>query len=115
MAKTIGGKVRGSTTGRPIMVLLDILGQKWTLRLFWELRDARATFRALRLKCDDVSPTLLNKRLKQLRELGFVDLENEGFGLTAEGRTLAQHLLGLNDWAEAWAKSRDRATHAARP
>jgi DNA-binding HxlR family transcriptional regulator len=103
--KTPGQSVRGSNTGRPIMVLLDVLGQRWTLRLLWELGDTRANFRVLRLKCDDVSPTLLNKRLKQLRELGLVDLDNWGYGLTLKGKELTQKLVGLDVWANEWAKS----------
>ena len=43
----IGAKVRGSTTGRPIMVALDLLGRRGTLRILWGLRDAPLTFRAL--------------------------------------------------------------------
>ena len=80
--KSPGQKVRGSQSGRPIMVLLDVLGQRWTLRVLWELGDTRANFRVLRLKCDDVSPTVLNKRLKQLRELNLVNLDKWGYGLT---------------------------------
>jgi DNA-binding HxlR family transcriptional regulator len=104
VTKALGQKVRGSQTGRPIMVLLDVLGQRWTLRVLWELGDTRATFRMLRLKCDDVSPTLLNKRLKQLRELGLVDLDDAGYGLTGQGRELAGQLVGLDVWAMGWAK-----------
>ena len=33
--KSPGQKVRGSQSGRPIMVLLDVLGQRWTLRVLW--------------------------------------------------------------------------------
>ncbi len=33
-------------TQRPIMALLDLLGQKWVLRIIWELREAPLTFRA---------------------------------------------------------------------
>ena len=55
--------VRGSKTGRPIMRLLDVLGKRWTLQVLWELRDERLTFRELRERCDDVSPTSLNHRL----------------------------------------------------
>jgi DNA-binding HxlR family transcriptional regulator len=105
LAKGPGQKVRGSQSGRPIMVLLDVLGQRWTLRILWELGDIRANFRVLRLKCDDLSPTLLNKRLKHLRELGLVDLDNWGYGLTAHGKELAGQLVGLDVWATAWAKS----------
>jgi DNA-binding HxlR family transcriptional regulator len=103
-AKNPGQKVRGSQTGRPIMVLLDVLGQRWTLRVLWELGQTRANFRVLRLKCDDVSPTLLNKRLKQLREMGLVDLDEWGFCLTAQGKALAKKLAMLDVWATGWAK-----------
>lgn len=99
-----GKKVRGSRTGRPIMVLLDLLGQRWTLRVLWELRDGPIKFRALRERCDDVSPTLLNARLKQLREAGIVELGDQGFCLSARGMDLAGHLNGLNQWANVWAK-----------
>ncbi|QKG70418.1 winged helix-turn-helix transcriptional regulator [Erythrobacter mangrovi] len=99
-----GKRVRGSRTGRPIMVLLDLLGQRWTLRVLWELRDGPVSFRALRAKCDDVSPTLLNARLKQLREGGIVELGDEGFRLSSQGAALAGHLNGLNRWAKGWAQ-----------
>jgi DNA-binding HxlR family transcriptional regulator len=51
-----------------------------------------------------VSPTLLNKRLKQLRDMDLVDLDEWGFGLTAQGKALTQHLIGLDVWATGWAK-----------
>jgi DNA-binding HxlR family transcriptional regulator len=108
IVKSPGDKVRGSTTGRPIMVLLDILGQRWTLRILWELGEARVNFRVLRLKCDDVSPTILNKRLKQLRALDLVDLDAGGYGLTAHGKALAGQLVGLDVWASEWAKEISR-------
>ena len=40
-------RVRGSTTGRPIMALLDLLGRRWVLRLVWELRQELRRFREL--------------------------------------------------------------------
>jgi len=40
------------------MALLDLLGQRWTLRILWELRDAPLTFRALQNACDSVSPKI---------------------------------------------------------
>jgi DNA-binding HxlR family transcriptional regulator len=104
--KAIMRKTKGSQTGRPIMVLLDVLGQRWTLRIMWELGSGRANFRVLRLKCDDVSPTVLNKRLKELRDLGLVDLNNWGYGLTEDGLALATQLLGLDAWANGWQERR---------
>lgn len=99
--------VRGSTTGRPIMVLLDLLGQRWTLRVLWELRHGRCTFRDLRSRCGEVSPTVLNQRLKALRRCQVVDHDGAGYGLTASGEELGAQLLELNAWAEKWARTFD--------
>ena len=64
-------RVRGSTTGRPIMVLLDLLGRRMTLRILWELRDKNLTFRALQ-EAAETNPSVLNVRLKELREAHLV-------------------------------------------
>ena len=95
--------VRGSKTGRPIMALLDLLGQRWTLRIIWELRGRRRTFRDLQAQCDAVSPTVLNTRLKTLRDAGIADLESDGYGLTVSGRELGVQLAKLDGWAKKWA------------
>lgn len=99
--------VRGSRTGRPIMALLDLLGRRWTLRVLWELRDGPLTSRALRAACDEVSPTVLQARLADLREAGLVDHEaGRGYGVTPLGRELLAAFLPLYGFAERWA---DRA------
>ncbi len=103
MAKLPGTRVRGSNTGRPVMALLDVLGQRWTLRLLWELGHGSATFRVLRTRCEDVSPTLLNKRLKDLRELALIELGDNGFALTDLGLALVSKLASLDSWANDWA------------
>ncbi|MEM1230319.1 MAG: helix-turn-helix domain-containing protein [Pseudomonadota bacterium] len=102
---------RGSTTGRPIMVLLDVLGRRWTLRVLWELREAPLTFRELQARCDQVSPTSLNKRLKELRELQLVRHDERGYALTRWGESLGTQLLDLDRWAGRWAR---RVPHSAR-
>jgi DNA-binding HxlR family transcriptional regulator len=97
--------VRGSRTGRPIMALLDLLGRRWTLRIVWELRDQALTSRALRAACDEASPTILQTRLSELREAGFVELrETGGYGLTPLGRELLHTFLPLHRFAERWSK-----------
>jgi DNA-binding HxlR family transcriptional regulator len=96
---------RGTVTAarrRPIMQAFDLLGKRWTLRVLWELREERLTFRALQERCDDVSPTVLNRRLKELRAGGILDHDDSGYGLTASGEELGRHLLALNDWAKRW-------------
>jgi DNA-binding HxlR family transcriptional regulator len=106
-SKLPGSKARGTTTGRPIMVLLDVLGQRWTLRVLWELRSGRLTFRELRSRCEDVSPSVLNARLKTLRACRLVDHAADGYGLSARGAQLGAQLTGLDRWARAWARELD--------
>ena len=110
-----GGRVRGSTSGRPIMAALDLLGRRWSLRVLWELREGALTFRALRSACDDVSPTVLNDRLRELREAGVVDLQaGGGYVLTADGAALGALLLPLHRWAEAWGRRQQARRARAR-
>jgi DNA-binding HxlR family transcriptional regulator len=94
--------VRGSRTGRPIMVLLDLLGRRWSLRILWELRESSLTSRALREACDDASPTVLQARLAELRQAGFVELAADGYCLTDMGRELHGTFLPLHRFAERW-------------
>jgi len=103
--KEVGKAARGSSTGRPIMVLFDVLGQRWSLRILWELRDERMTFRELQERCDNVSPTSLNLRLKQLRHVNLVDHNEEGFGYTKWGRELGDQLMSLSKWSEKWGRN----------
>ena len=87
------------------MALLDLLGRRWTLRMLWEMRGGALSFRALRERCEDMSPSVLNLRLQELREAGIVDLQSgEGFMLTSEGERLLVSLAPLHDWAERWAR-----------
>lgn len=96
--------VRGSRSGRPIMILLDALGRRWTLRILWELRRASLSFRELRSACDDISPSVLNQRLAELRELRLVDHDDQGYRLTSDGMQLGDLLLPLDAWARRWAR-----------
>jgi DNA-binding HxlR family transcriptional regulator len=104
-----GAPVRGSVTGRPVMALLDLLGRRWALRILWELHEGRLTFRSLQERCGAPSPTVMNDRLRELRESGLVDLsEGEGYGLTELGQELSTHVMPLMKWAERWAKRKTK-------
>lgn len=101
-----GRPVRGSATGRPVMALLDLLGRRGTLRLLWELRDGRPQpFRLLQASAGEMSPSVLNARLKELREARIVELGGGGYALTPGGAELLKRLQPLNRWAERWAAS----------
>ena len=97
--------VRGSRSGRPIMALLDLLGRRWTLRILWELREGALTSRALRTACGEASPTVMQQRLSELREAGFIVLREEGgYALTELGQDLLQTFLPLHQFADRWSK-----------
>ena len=97
-------RVRGSETGRPIMVLLDLLGRRMALRILWELREERRlTFRVLQ-EAAETNPSVLNARLKELREVRLIVHEADGYRLTRQGRELLETFLPLHVWAEKWAR-----------
>lgn len=98
-----GRPVRGSTTGRPIMALLDLLGRRWALRVIWELReDPVPTFRVLQARCDGASSSVLAERLRELGEADLVAHDGSGYALTAQGRSLLERLVPLDEWAMGW-------------
>jgi DNA-binding HxlR family transcriptional regulator len=102
MAKT---RVRGSRTSRPIMVLLDLLGRRWALRVLWELRGEQLSFRELQDACGKISPTVLNDRLRELRDARLVELDPDlGYGLSALGADLVERFLPVVRWADRWAR-----------
>jgi DNA-binding HxlR family transcriptional regulator len=103
-------RVRGSRTGRPIMVLLDLLGRRWTLRIVWELREEPRRFRELQASIG-ASPTIINTRLAELREAKLVELdESVGYRLTELGQELLRLFLPLHQWSEKWANASRRAS-----
>ncbi len=99
-----GLPVRGSHSGRPVMALLDLLGRRWTLRVIWELRSEPLLFRALQERCEGMSSSVLNERLRELRAADVVELGDGGYRLSAEGRRLLEVFPPLYAWAERWAE-----------
>jgi DNA-binding HxlR family transcriptional regulator len=88
------------------MALLDLLGRRWALRILWELREEpAATFRDLQVRCGDVSSSVLNQRLRELREGGIIAIgDPNGYQLTDQGRDLLRALAPIDDWATHWAR-----------
>ena len=99
-----GQPVRGSKTGKPIMALFDLLGRSWALGVLWQLSDGAVTFRQLQCKCEGVSPTVLNKRIKELTASGLIMRSDAGYQLTAEGTELFTLLQPFGQWSENWAR-----------
>jgi DNA-binding HxlR family transcriptional regulator len=100
-----GTPVRGSQTGRPIMAAFDLLSRRWMLRVLWELRGGPIGFRALQRQCGDLSPTVLNTRLGELRAAGLIEQDpTRTHHLTPLGEDLLTALAPLSSWSQRWAQ-----------
>jgi DNA-binding HxlR family transcriptional regulator len=85
------------------MALFDLLGRRWTLRVLWELREGGLTFRELQARCEGMSSSVLNQRLRELRDAGIVTQQDgTGYNLTHEGNALLDALSPLHTWAGRW-------------
>ncbi|GAK50088.1 transcriptional regulator [Candidatus Moduliflexus flocculans] len=101
---TPGQPVRGSKTGVPIMALFDLLGRTWALGVLWQLQDGPYTFRELQEKCESISPSILNSRIKDLRKAAIVERTLDGYQLTARGHQLVTIIRPFGEWSREWAK-----------
>jgi len=99
-----GKKVRGSSSGSPINALFDLLGKRWALGILWYLGDNPSSFRELQDRCGGVSPSVLNSRLKDLRNAEIVARSLDGYVLTERGKELRSFIVPLADWSATWSK-----------
>ena len=99
-----GKKVRGSLSGTPINALFDLLGRRWALGILWNLEKGPCTFRSLQEHCGDISPSILNSRIKDLREADLVEKTLDGYMLTRRGKELRDIILPLGKWSAVWSK-----------
>lgn len=100
-----GSPVRGSKTGVPVMALFDLLGRNWAMGIVWHLQSGPGTFRDLQSYCENISPTILNKRLKELTRGKLVVRGVNGYMLTKKGEELYNLISPLGKWSKAWAKT----------
>lgn len=99
-----GTKVRGSDSGTPMNALFDLLGRRWALGVLWNLGSGPATFRDLQERCGSVSPSILNSRIKDLREAGIIERTDAGYALTKRGRELREIVVPIGKWAIGWSE-----------
>lgn len=95
---------RNTPTRPATAALLALLARRWALRCLWELRGGALNFRQLQGACGGVSPSVLQKRLHELREAALIErIPRLGYRLTAAGEQLFLVLLQLDRWAEKYA------------
>jgi DNA-binding HxlR family transcriptional regulator len=82
---------------------LELLNRRWVARIIWELRKSTLTFRELQVACGDLSTSVLNQRLADLREARLVEHRpGAGYGLTPLGAELMIAARPLLRWAPKW-------------
>jgi len=106
MSQPIPGKpVRGSKSGQPIMALFDLLGRSWAMGIIWHLNNGPSTFRKIQEYCETISPTTLNKRIKELRSAHLILRTSDGYALTKQGEEIFKLIKPIGKWAQKWAKN----------
>jgi len=92
------------------MVLFDLAGRRWTLRVLWELfeADEPLTFRELKSRCADMSSSVLTRRVAELREARLVAQHHDGYGLSELGEGLVTSMQPLLAWSRTWATELQR-------
>lgn len=88
------------------MALFDLLGRRWAMGIVWNLYRGPSTFRCLQSACESkggrISPSILNKRLKDLQKAKLVVRTLDGYELTPLGRQLFVLLKPLDPWSRRW-------------
>lgn len=100
-----GSAARGSSTGRPVMAALDLLGKRWTLRILWELRDGPLGARSILGRCPGLSSSVLYERLRELTAAELLERAGDAYALTEIGASLQAALQPLDAWAKRWAET----------
>lgn len=87
----------------PLAALLDLLGRRFALGVYWSLRGTSLSFRALAARLE-APEAQLTQRLRELREAGLIEVDEAGeYRLTAHGRRLQGVLEPVAAWAGEWA------------
>jgi DNA-binding HxlR family transcriptional regulator len=107
-------KLTSDTTQRNVKdgfnAAIDLFNKRWTMRILWELRSGGVTFRDLQAACSEVSSSVLNLRLSELREAKLVQhAAGDGYTLTGWGDELLIAMRPLAQWAGRWQKAIERS------
>lgn len=94
----------GDPAHAPILSAIDLLGQRWVLRVIWELEPGPLGFLELRRRMGNCSSSMLSDRLHQLQSAGLIEKHGPrgAYELTLSGTRLSESLQPLWDWSQTW-------------
>lgn len=86
--------------------LLGLLESRYAIRVLWALKDGHSqTFRLLQDSVGGVTPNTLNTRIKELRDAGLMNHNDQGYIVTNAGADLLRRLGELPSFATKWSTS----------
>lgn len=89
---------------------MNLLGQKWSLRILWELEAGQLGFLELRRRMDNCSSSMLAERLRQLQDAGLIEKSpSRTYELAQAGIALSAALEPLWQWSVEWAAAQSLA------
>lgn len=87
-----------------MLAAMELLGQRWIMRVIWELQSGPLGFLELRRRMNNCSSSMLSERLQQLTAARIIGKNSSGaWELTSEGLALAKALTSVWDWSNSWA------------
>lgn len=95
----------------PVAMASEILCSRWTMLVLRELICGSTRFNDLRRGVPRMSPTLLSKRLKELKQWGVIAEHKTSqpgvveYKLTPAGEDLRDVVMGLGSWGQRWIES----------
>lgn len=94
-----------------MLAAMDLIGQRWILRVLWELEPGRLGFLELRRRMGNCSSSMLSTRLQHLQSAGvIVKNSDKTYELTTAGHELTTALQPIWAWSERWAPTPPPAT-----
>lgn len=82
---------------------MELLGQRWMLRVIWELEPGPLGFLELRRRMDNCSSSMLSVRLQTLQTAGIiVKRPDKSYELTYPGVELGRALERVWKWSDRW-------------
>ncbi|MET7767562.1 helix-turn-helix domain-containing protein [Nocardia sp. NPDC005366] len=95
---------RDDPADEPMLTTMDLLGQRWMMRVLWELEPAPLGFLELRRRMGQCSSSMLSVRLHHLQTAGLiVKTPAKTYELTTAGTELTAALQPLWTWSKRWA------------
>ncbi|WP_405165879.1 helix-turn-helix transcriptional regulator [Nocardia sp. NBC_01499] len=106
MRSASGAKPPNDSADAPVLAAMELLGQRWTLRVLWELAPGQLGFLELRRRMDNCSSSMLSVRLQHLQGVGLiVKNADKSYELTTAGTELGAAMQDVWDWSRRWEKS----------